>query len=459
MKLRLDGILGLKAFEPVSNKLKKDDAKLWKDIEDTLHTAVQDSHEKIRKSGNDKKSLSIALFYELRAIDNVMSSLTRINDQILVREGKLWQHAIVATESFFDSIEHGIDDFLTPIERRMLDELKKKHEWYEGITDGVNSAWQSISGSKEEQEKATLVGELVSKHLAPNIIKKNLEAVFDEANKVYQLKWEEAVKKQSSALLISNKSYSELDVLGAPQAYNPSSAEVAGLVGVSAAVIGTAGLAAGWHTLSYAMLNVFPPIAVFTVIAAAGLAMWNKGKALKEREAQIKEAVRGIHRQLLLQVDFTPIKVLGNKSIRKAMRENSEKILRDISQKWRKALLSGLDILSLEALSSAAKEHSNLILACLSELDEKVPDDHIFFRKEKFKISCSTGIFSVDEREFLMNYGSWLKALADGKIQPYTLAQEHFLQVVKGSEEPNTEHEKIWWRYIKRCELEDKGEY
>jgi len=459
MKKLLDGIMKLKAFTPVLDAMKKADREAGEDIEHTLAMAVQDSHEKIRMAGANKKTLAIALLYELRAIDQFIASRRRVSDEISAREGKLWQHAIVATECFFDSIEHGLNEFFAPVEKEMLNKLKKEHAWYEDLTDGTNTIWEGMFGSKEDQTKSTLVGKLIHEHLSPTIIKKNLEHIFNEANKTYHTKWQAVVKDQSSALLVDNKSYSELDVLGAHQAYNPSSAEITGLVGFSAAVIGTVSLAAGWHTLSYAMLSVFPPVAIFTVMATFGLAVWNEDKALEKKEKQIRGAIKGIHRQLLLQVDITPIKELEGKSIRQAMQKNSETIVKTVTQAWRKTLLGDFDATQFEALSSAAKRHTNLIASCLSELDDKIPDDHKLYRRKEFRPVCSTKIFSLEETSFLKSYGSWLVALASGKIQPYTKEQKHFVQMVNGEEEPNTEQERIWWRYMERCKLEAKGEY
>jgi len=150
---------------------------------------------------------------------------------------------------------------------------------------------------------------------------------------------------------------------------------------------------------------------------------------------------------------------LEGKSIRKAMRENSEKIVIGITKKWRKSLLGGLDSSHLDLLLTAAKSHANCVATYLSELDDKIPDDHKAFRKKMFRPVCSTGIFSADEVEFLKNYGAWLEALTHGEIQPYTPAQEHFVQMANGDVEPNTLHEQIWWRYQERCKLEETGEF
>ena len=47
-------------------------------------------------------------------------------------------------------------------------------------------------------------------------------------------------------------------------------------IGLTSAVVGSIGLAAGWQTLTYAMLNFFHPIALFAVLGTVLFSIFTK---------------------------------------------------------------------------------------------------------------------------------------------------------------------------------------
>lgn len=76
--------------------------------------------------------------------------------------------------------------------------------------------------------------------------------------------------------------------------------------------------------------------------------------------------------------------------------------------------------------------------------------EHLKYRKIKFAPNVTESLFNEQDIELLQTYGSWLAALMTGEIKPETLAQERFVIVCEGHEQPATDFEKIWVRYIKR---------
>lgn len=62
-------------------------------------------------------------------------------------------------------------------------------------------------------------------------------------------------------------------------------------MGIGSAVVGTVGLAAGWHTITYAILNAFPPMAIFALAMTAVTGVVTKDKTVQNRIKEIDEAI------------------------------------------------------------------------------------------------------------------------------------------------------------------------
>ncbi|MCD1630800.1 DUF413 domain-containing protein [Marinobacter shengliensis] len=76
--------------------------------------------------------------------------------------------------------------------------------------------------------------------------------------------------------------------------------------------------------------------------------------------------------------------------------------------------------------------------------------EHMKYRKMEFQPNVPDTLFSEDEIELLVTYGSWLAALMRGAISPETPAQERFVEVCNGNKNPESQFEKVWAKYIKR---------
>lgn len=82
-------------------------------------------------------------------------------------------------------------------------------------------------------------------------------------------------------------------------------------------------------------------------------------------------------------------------------------------------------------------------------------DRHLYFINKKFSLKCHN-IFNRDEEDILVRYGEWMSALEKGILKPITKAQRHFIEVCKNNMQPETEYEKIWMKYKRRIQWEEK---
>jgi uncharacterized protein YifE (UPF0438 family) len=87
-------------------------------------------------------------------------------------------------------------------------------------------------------------------------------------------------------------------------------------------------------------------------------------------------------------------------------------------------------------------------------MSQPPPDHLMYLQRRPFVFGCSTEVFPSEEIAALAEYGNWLQALAEGKIQPVTREQKHFLRVDREEMEPTTLHERAWMRLKGRREFE-----
>ena len=87
---------------------------------------------------------------------------------------------------------------------------------------------------------------------------------------------------------------------------------------------------------------------------------------------------------------------------------------------------------------------------------EELKKAHLAAGKRPFYPLANNSQFLPEEKEMLRKYGSWMQALANGGIEPYTAGQEHFIEVAKGRAAPRNQYEEVWIKYQRRMEWEEK---
>jgi len=80
----------------------------------------------------------------------------------------------------------------------------------------------------------------------------------------------------------------------------------------------------------------------------------------------------------------------------------------------------------------------------VSELEA---EKHRRLCKEQYKLTCDASALPPADRAFIERYGTWLHALVDGRAQPMTAAQTHFIAHHIGKVPASTDHERAWRRY------------
>jgi len=80
---------------------------------------------------------------------------------------------------------------------------------------------------------------------------------------------------------------------------------------------------------------------------------------------------------------------------------------------------------------------------------------HSYLRqKGLFTIDCSVKIFTAVEIETLNKYGHWFMGLSNGDLEPFTKEQKDFTKIFMNNLLPETEYQKLWFKYLGRKQLE-----
>ncbi|CAM3212180.1 hypothetical protein [Sporolactobacillus spathodeae] len=188
-------------------------------------------------------------------------------------------------------------------------DIEDEISWYSSITDGVkkplsifrNKAVAAINKLPTNEkiikndspiDERRILEKILQERLPQNEIIIQLNTIIDKAFEQYKKKWKKTIDA-STTVFYSNRNHQfeaiTKDVFKL-QHQMEASEQVLG-ASLGSAIIGTVGLAAGWHTLGYAMLNVFPPIAVFAAVATVATAALTKNNVIDRKKQEAQEAV------------------------------------------------------------------------------------------------------------------------------------------------------------------------
>lgn len=387
----LKNITTLSSFSPVFAELKKIDKNKCEEIEIALKYCVDEIHSQIQNSKDDINNLKYLLYKESVELKAHSSSYLSYSEMMAMRENALWKFAFTLTEQFFDIVANALDDYFQSKVEILNRELEADSSWYSGIRDSTKKmgtvlniskkllkeglektvGLKEVLDDKELIDTQTIVEKLLNYHLSPKLVSKDITKIMKQANKRYKESWEKEIKSQSpdlSKLKAFTSSYGKK--IDMKIGFQLGAAEQTLAVGISGAIVGTVGLAAGWHTLTYAMLHVFPPLAIFAILGTVVVGVLTKDNALKNRKKQIQEAIKQYHKYFLLLIEVEKLKELNNKTLREAMIEQSKNIIKETVRQWGKAISGNLTVEHYRLLISAFTKHLMLIDDCLQEIEK-----------------------------------------------------------------------------------------
>lgn len=384
-------ILGMAAFTESFKQMALVDSDMTTNISSALSNLIQPNHKVFDQEKVGRDEVRIALLQEQLQIQAQASQYLAISDEIGEKLKNLWRFATGATDVFFDSFYDNLEVYFQHKRSAIYAELEREYNWYTTFADvakkgagglantvlkGANSMVKGVTGNRltnsdEFLNDKTVVEQLISKHLDEKIIEREIGHLFEKASTAFKEAWLQEISKQiPDTKRVSTFSMIKNARSGINVVFQFGIAEQTLLTGMGAAVVGSFGLAMGWHTLAYAFINVFPPIALVTAVATVVIGVVTKENSLQVRKKQVDEVIKQYQRFFLTQLYTEARPELGNIPLRKYLEKTGQTIISDVLRDWEKVIFGELSTEHFRRLNSAFSKHLMFVQEALSELGQ-----------------------------------------------------------------------------------------
>jgi len=386
MNKLLEQIISLDSYRPALLKLQQIDQAQTKLIETALTAATLETHNGMHEAENNGDRLRYWLYREAVEIKAHTSSYLSYSEMMATREANLWKFTLGSTDQFFETVFDELDTYFATKKNRMLADCNEKSTWYSGLADSskkiltpVNLAKKKVGEAAEKLgvelpegdivDTKSIVERLLDKHVNPNDLKTDITRILGRAGDRFTENWKKQIQSQAPDLSSLKAFASNSATISAPAiAFQFGIPEQTLAMGIAGGVAGVVGLAAGWHTLTYALINVFPPVAIFSVIAAVSLAILTQNRTMENRQSQIAEVVNQYHRQLLLHIDSQRIQELNGQTMRDAINQQNRTIVKNTLEQWQKMISGNLTTEHYRLLVGATTTHLLLVEKALANV-------------------------------------------------------------------------------------------
>ncbi|WP_079912058.1 hypothetical protein [Paenibacillus sp. 32352] len=385
----MDKIINLEAFGKVHRDMRAVSPETADNIIDSFTKALAPVREALAKARNNDQ-IRVALIQEQLIVQAQASQYLSITDEFTERHKNLWKFNSQAPELFFQTAYDRLAAYFQQKKTVMHHKLELDSSWYSGIKDsakkmgslvnyavkGANQLSEKLGGQKlTANEKViddkSIVETLMEQHLHPKQVSVDIGLILDHCNKVYEEAWKKEIAAQQPDLqriiphMLVHKARENVELQ-----FQVGATEQIFLVSIGTTVASVLALAAGWHTLTWAILNVFPPMALFVAALTVVTGFLTKESALKQRKKQIDDSVNQYYHYFLTYLDVIKLKELGDKSLRQHIVNAGETIIHKTIEQWEASLLGGLTIDHYRQLNAAFSRHILYLQEKLEELGQ-----------------------------------------------------------------------------------------
>lgn len=377
-------------LEPILQQMRAADPDKATGIDKALRTSCAASRKALEDDTASADRLRYGLFRNATEIQAFAAPYRRLAQSMAEREKALWQHAFECTERFFAQVNAALDVYFREKLKAMEEDIQVDSSWYTGLRDtakksgelvnlgraGFARAWNMVSDSKMGGDPVldtrSVTERTLDHHMPQKRLAEDMEKILEASAECFKENWEKVIEQNTPSV----KDLGGFADAGArhgafQSSFQLGAAEGTLLAGVGVAVAATLGLAAGWHTVVYALLNVFPPAAAFAAIATVLVAVFTKETATESRLVTVRKAVENYSKTLLTLINTETIEDLEGRTLREAMHEQSKIIVANTVKAWWHAIGGNLDFQHLNGIASAVERHLQMISECLDLLDEQ----------------------------------------------------------------------------------------
>lgn len=415
----LQQICSLQAFRPVLDSIRAEDSATAENIENALRAALGDLPEIMtRETAGKYERLYAVKNAQLRLVE-YRSHYQTIGEQLARQKAYFLGTAMDTANTFFDDVYSGLDAYFSGVTEQVSRILQEHSAWWTGLRDtwrktggkavnvskkaghkvlqratdperlnGVlNRASDALGGRGKQSlgkvkdiagklhewleqadpnaallEERSLLEQALNEVCSNGEIEKQVAQVFERASVRYQATWKARVAAYHEELARwDSAARGASDALHATPSFSLGAAEQTLAASLGATIFGTAALAAGWHTLAYAMTSVFWPLTAFVMLLTASVAWLTKDKAMAQREAEARKILNAYHGQLLMFIDTHPLEEHGGKSVRQVVQEQSLAIATALDATWARERFGNLEARHYQELLAAIAQQMQML--------------------------------------------------------------------------------------------------
>ena len=317
------------------------------------------------KSGDRLKALA----EEIRA---KLSPYVSYSETMARREADLEKFARSSQNAFlsnlFDRVGEYFDEKETAILRKIEERLTmtamatdsfvkpfaKVASSIKGLTERYipDVQWKSeesgvtISMKKREKDDhpaswAATTLESIFKEEIVDVLGEDLKQIISEEKSRFEEEWKKKVSENSPNIdeLTWFSRYSGFSGPGLSMELHPSTQVVA--ASIATALTGTLALAAGWHTLEYALAAVFPPAAIASLLLGSLVFFVTKDREKEKEKQKVKEQLKMLYQTIIFRLYKEPLDEKG-RTLREILDETCIECVNAVMKGWEQQISGNL---------------------------------------------------------------------------------------------------------------------
>lgn len=352
----------------------------------------------------------------------------RIEAQMTRQRAYFLQTAAEAAAAFLDTVYNEMDAYFEQLYDQVAEVLRRDSTWATGLVDTlkktggktINLAWRGacnllqrstdkgtvnvadklltkVAGARGKRvaevvshtassvrdwvatrqakvvEDRTLLEETLEQVCSAAEISRHMEEIFARAARRCEEVWQRRVAAYHKEIAITpGLAGAPLEGVQAQPEFTLGAAEQTLAASLGATVFGTAALAAGWHTLAYAMANVFWPLTVFVAVITTGVAMLTKERAIQDRIASARKVLNMYHAQLVMYIHTAKLPEYQGRTQRDAIYGTNVAAAEKLDAAWCRERFGGIPSSVYAKLAQTLAEEQRRLQALEETLARQV---------------------------------------------------------------------------------------
>jgi hypothetical protein len=331
------------------------------------------SNEKLLQEVLVLQELREGLEQTARLIRSKITPYLSYSETLARREADLQKFARESEQEFINSLMDGISQYFDQkreiLSRRIEQETtvgaRLKDTFCKPAAKLIKNVVQKVGLAENESEFAkVLVEKLLTEELGTEILKRDIGEIIEKAKQSFEQSWQRKVAENPPDLETIKSLSGVTTTVG--RANIGINLEISSHVltgGIGAALAATFGVAAGWHTLEWAMLEVFPPAAIIVALLTAATFMFTGDQARESRKKEIEKSIQQYYSMILISLFKQPLKDLNNQTLPQALHQISTQCVKTVLANWEEQISGMLTVEDYRNLTAGLVQY-------LSRLDD-----------------------------------------------------------------------------------------